>query len=406
MTMNLTGSQDASSQALRLIAFYLPQFYPTPYNDEWWGKGFTEWTNVVQGRPHFKDHYQPHLPADLGFYDLRLPEAREAQAELAREYGVYGFCYYHYWFNGKRILERPLDEVLASGRPALPFCVSWANESWTRTWKGHQDKVLMQQSYSPEDDLKHIHHLLPTLSDDRYIQVDGKPLLLVYRIELLPDPVATAEIWRREAEKWGLRGLFLVSLESNYVHGITSPAAVGFDATVRFQPDYTVPAPVLIQSPARVGAVKAIKTHIPWLHRGVKRLKSQPQSVPDSLVDYAGLYRNWQNRPPRVERHFECVTPMWDNSARRYRGATIVTGSSPQLYEQWLREVVHSTVPGSDGQKTVFINAWNEWAEGCHLEPCQKWGRQYLEATRRVYLGEQESEKRPPADERLLRSTS
>jgi hypothetical protein len=406
MTMNLTGSQDASSQALRLIAFYLPQFYPTPYNDEWWGKGFTEWTNVVQGRPHFKDHYQPHLPADLGFYDLRLPEAREAQAELAREYGVYGFCYYHYWFNGKRILERPLDEVLASGRPALPFCVSWANESWTRTWKGHQDKVLMQQSYSPEDDLKHIRHLLPTLSDDRYIQVDGKPLLLVYRIELLPDPVATAEIWRREAEKWGLRGLFLVSLESNYVHGITSPAAVGFDATVRFQPDYTVPAPVLIQSPARVGAVKAIKTHIPWLHRGVKRLKSQPQSVPDSLVDYAGLYRNWQNRPPRVERHFECVTPMWDNSARRYRGATIVTGSSPQLYEQWLREVVHSTVPGSDGQKTVFINAWNEWAEGCHLEPCQKWGRQYLEATRRVYLGEQESEKRPPADERLLRSTN
>jgi hypothetical protein len=406
MTMNLTGAQDASSQALRLIAFYLPQFYPTPYNDEWWGKGFTEWTNVVQGRPHFKDHYQPHLPADLGFYDLRLPEAREAQAELAREYGVYGFCYYHYWFNGKRILERPLDEVLASGRPALPFCVSWANESWTRTWKGHQDKVLMQQSYSPEDDLKHIRHLLPTLSDDRYIQVDGKPLLLVYRIELLPDPVATAEIWRREAEKWGLRGLFLVSLESNYVHGITSPAAVGFDATVRFQPDYTVPAPVLIQSPARVGAVKAIKTHIPWLHRGVKRLKSQPQSVPDSLVDYAGLYRNWQNRPPRVERHFECVTPMWDNSARRYRGATIVTGSSPQLYEQWLREVVHSTVPGSDGQKTVFINAWNEWAEGCHLEPCQKWGRQYLEATRRVYLGEQESEKRPPADERLLRSTS
>jgi hypothetical protein len=406
MTMNLTGSQDASSQALRLIAFYLPQFYPTPYNDEWWGKGFTEWTNVVQGRPHFKDHYQPHLPADLGFYDLRLPEAREAQAELAREYGVYGFCYYHYWFNGKRILERPLDEVLASGRPALPFCVSWANESWTRTWKGHQDKVLMQQSYSPEDDLKHIRHLLPTLSDDRYIQVDGKPLLLVYRIELLPDPVATAEIWRREAEKWGLRGLFLVSLESNYVHGITSPAAVGFDATVRFQPDYTVPAPVLIQSPARVGAVKAIKTHMPWLHRGVKRLKSQPQSVPDSLVDYAGLYRNWQNRPPRVERHFECVTPMWDNSARRYRGATIVTGSSPQLYEQWLREVVHSTVPGSDGQKTVFINAWNEWAEGCHLEPCQKWGRQYLEATRRVYLGEQESEKRPPADERLLRSTN
>jgi hypothetical protein len=344
----------------------------------------------VQGRPHFKDHYQPHLPADLGFYDLRLPEAREAQADLAREYGIHGFCYHHYWFNGRRILERPLDEVLASGRPTLPFCVSWANESWTRTWKGHGDKVLMQQSYSPEDDLRHIQHLLPTLSDDRYIQVDGKPMLLVYRIELLPDPIATAEIWRREAEKWGLSGLFLVSIESNYVAGITNPGAAGFDATVRFQPDYTVPAPARTQSPLRAGAVKAIKAHMPWLYRGMKRFKSQ--SVPDNIVDYAGLYRNWQNRSPRVERHFECVTPMWDNSARRYRGATIVTGSTPELYEQWLRAAVDRTVPGSDGQKTVFINAWNEWAEGCHLEPCRKWGRQYLEATRRVYLGKQEPE--------------
>jgi Glycosyltransferase WbsX len=386
MTINLTGAQDAFLKAPRLIAFYLPQFYPTSYNDEWWGKGFTEWTNVVQGRPHFKDHYQPHLPADLGFYDLRLPEAREAQADLAREYGIHGFCYHHYWFNGRRILERPLDEVLASGRPTLPFCVSWANESWTRTWKGHGDKVLLQQSYSPEDDLRHILHLLPTLSDDRYIQVDGKPMLLVYRIELLPDPVATAEIWRREAEKWGLSGLFLVSIESNYVTGITNPGAIGFDATVRFQPDYTVPAPARTQSPLRAGAGKAVKAHMPWLHRGMKRFKSQ--SVTDNIVDYAGLYRNWQNRSPRVERHFECVTPMWDNSARRYRGATIVTGSTPELYEQWLREAVDRSVPGSDRQKTVFINAWNEWAEGCHLEPCRKWGCQYLEATRRVYLGE------------------
>ena len=248
-----------SSEAPRLIAFYLPQFYPTPYNDEWRGKGFTEWTNVVQGRPHFKDHYQPHLPADLGFYDLRLPEAREAQADLAREFGIHGFCYHHYWFNGRRILERPLDEVLASGRPTLPFCVSWANESWTRTWKGHGDKVLLQVSYSPEDDLRHIQHLLPTLSDDRYIQVEGKPMLLVYRIELLPDPVATAEIWRREVEKWGLSGLFLVSIESNYVNGITNPGAAGFDATVRFQPDYTVPAPARTQSPLRAGAVKSIR---------------------------------------------------------------------------------------------------------------------------------------------------
>ncbi len=375
-----------SAEAPRLIALYLPQFYPTPYNDEWWGRGFTEWTNVVQGRPHFEGHYQPHLPADLGFYDLRLPEAREAQADLAREYGIHGFCYYHYWFSGRRILERPLDEVLASGKPTLPFCLSWANESWTRTWNGNDNKVLLQQSYSPEDDLRHIQHLLPILSDDRYIQVDGKPMLLVYRVELLPDPVATAEIWRREAEKYGLRGLFLVSMESNYVEGITNPRIAGFDATVRFQPDFTAIAKTLTQSPLRGGAVKAMKAHMPWLYRGMKRLK--PQSVPDSIFDYAQLYRNWQNRLPRVERHFECVTPMWDNSARRYRGATIFDGSTPELYEQWLREAVDRTVPDGDGKKTVFINAWNEWAEGCHLEPCSKWRSQYLEATRRVYRAE------------------
>jgi Glycosyltransferase WbsX len=389
-----------SSEAPRLIAFYLPQFYPTPYNDEWWGKGFTEWTNVVQGRPHFKGHYQPHLPADLGFYDLRVPETREAQAELAQEYGIHGFCYHHYWFNGTRILERPMDEVLASGKPALPFCLSWANESWTRAWKGHMDKVLMQQSYSPDDDLKHILHLLPILSDERYIQVDGKPMLLIYRVELLPDPIATAEIWRREAEKWGLKGLFLVRVESNYVAGVTSPGAVGFDATVRFQPDYTVPALAATQSPVRAGAAKAIKTYIPWLSQARKRFKSK--AIPDNIVEYTKLHRNWQNRSPRAERHFECVIPMWDNSARRYRGATIVQGSTPERYEQWLREAVDQTAPGDDGQKTVFINAWNEWAEGCHLEPCQKWGHQYLEATRRVSRGHSQAGSVPSEEKQLL----
>ncbi|HTF65025.1 MAG TPA: glycoside hydrolase family 99-like domain-containing protein [Edaphobacter sp.] len=382
MNTDSPGGQDALfPKPPRLIAFYLPQFYPTPYNDDWWGKGFTEWTNVVQGRPHFKGHYQPHLPADLGFYDLRLPEAREAQAALAKAYGVHGFCYYHYWFNGKRILERPLNEVLASGSPALPFCVCWANEAWTRTWKGHQDKVLMQQSYSPEDDIAHIRHLLPTLSDQRYIKIDGKPLVLIYRIELLPNPQATADIWRREAEKWGLPGLFLLNVESNYVPGSTSPSAVGFDAAVRFQPNFT--APNISEIKGMAG--KTIKERYPGLHRLVKQLK--PQSKRDNIYDYVDLYRRWRDTPPQLERHFECVTPMWDNSARRYRGATIVRNSTPELYEQWLREAVNRSTPDSTQERTVFINAWNEWAEGCHLEPCHQWGHQYLEATRRVYSG-------------------
>jgi len=366
----------------RFIAFYLPQFYPTPYNDEWWGKGFTEWTNVVQGRPHFKGHYQPHLPADLGFYDLRLPEARAAQVALAKEYGIYGFCYYHYWFNGKRILERPLDEVLHSGSPAFPFCICWANEAWTRTWNGYQNKVLMEQSYSPEDDLAHIRHLLPTLSDERYIKIDGKPLVLVYRIELLPNPKSTADLWRNEAVKSGLPGLFLARIESNYVLGNTDPAAVGFDAAIRFQPNFTVSSISMVKAIAD----RTIKDRYPALHRIAKKLK--PQSKGDIVYDYADLYRRWRTTPVRAERHFECVTPMWDNSARRYRGATIVKNSTPELYEQWLREAVNRSTPDSSQEKTVFINAWNEWAEGCHLEPCKRWGHKYLEATKRVYSGE------------------
>ena len=162
-----------SLESPRFIAFYLPQFYPTPYNDEWWGKGFTEWTNVVKTRPRFRGHYQPHLPADLGFYDLRLPETREAQADLAREYGVHGFCYYHYWFNGRRILERPLDEVLTSGKPDFPFCICWANENWTRAWEGHVRNMLLEQQYSAEDDVAHIRHLIPMLADRRYILAVG-----------------------------------------------------------------------------------------------------------------------------------------------------------------------------------------------------------------------------------------
>ena len=194
---------------VRLIAFYLPQFHPIPENDRVWGKGFTEWTNVTKAKPLFRGHYQPHLPADLGFYDLRLPEARQAQAELAQEYGIYGFCYYHYWFNGKRLLQRPFDEVLQSGEPAFPFCLCWANEHWTRAWDGDLNGVTVEQRYSEEDDRNHIHWLLTAFRDRRYIRLNGRPLFLVYRAHDLPSPLRTTTLWREEAQKAGVGELYL-----------------------------------------------------------------------------------------------------------------------------------------------------------------------------------------------------
>ncbi len=203
------------NNAAKLIAFHLPQFYPTPYNDEWWGKGFTEWTNVTKARPLFEGHYQPHLPADLGFYDLRLCESRDAQAELASEYGIYGFCYYHYWFNGKQVLERPVDEILKLGTPDFPFCLCWANENWTARWDGGNKKILLEQVYTVEDDLDHIRWLCGAFSDPRYIRVEGKPLFLVYRSEVLPDAQATTQRWREEAMRLGVGELYLCLVEGN-----------------------------------------------------------------------------------------------------------------------------------------------------------------------------------------------
>src|SRR5215471_9126155 len=187
----------------RLIAFYLPQFHPIPENDAWWGKGFTEWTNVARARPVFRGHYQPHMPADLGFYDLRLPEVRQAQADLAREYGIHGFCYYHYWFGGKRLLQYPFDRVLTSGKPDFPFCLCWANEPWTRAWDGREQDILQPQSYSEEDDRRHIVSLLPAVLDERAIRVEGKPLFLVYQARELPDPAQTVEVWQEVAREAG-----------------------------------------------------------------------------------------------------------------------------------------------------------------------------------------------------------
>lgn len=362
---SIPAATDAGGD-VRTIAFYLPQFHPVPDNDEWWGKGFTEWRNVAKAKPLFPGHYQPHLPADLGYYDLRVPETRERQAELAREYGIHGFCYYHYWFNGKRLLDRPFAEVLASGKPDLPFCLCWANENWTRRWDGQDQEVLARQIYSPEDDLDHIRSLIPAFKDPRYIRVEGKPLFLVYRVNSLPQPAETAEIWRREAVAAGLPGLYLCVVSSlPELH--FDATQIGFDAAIDFQPDWgRMPHP----------------SHS--LRRKLRCLlkPDHPECV-NTIRHYPFFAQRMMDRPERPYKEFPGVLVGWDNSARRKSGAIIFKGSDPETYGRWLRQTVNQARRTLSGdERLVFINAWNEWAEGNHLEPDMKWGRRYLEATR------------------------
>lgn len=340
----------------KLIAFHLPQFHPIPENDAWWGKGFTEWTNVTRATPRFPGHHQPQLPTDLGFYDLRLPEARAAQAELAREYGIHGFCYYHYWFNGKLLLERPFEEILSSGEPDFPFCLCWANENWTRRWDGAEQEVLIGQNYNDDDDRAHIQYLIRAFRDPRYIRVDGKPLILIYRARHLPDPKRSLTIWRNEARKAGIGELFICRVE-NFFNERDNPHALGFDASVDFQPDWMA---INDDNPSVV--------------------------LPDDhfVVDYRDLVETELARPEVPHLRFPGVTPSWDNSARRKKNAFIIADSTPEAYEYWLSETLRRIKDRPESQQLVFINAWNEWAEGNHLEPDQKFGRGYLEATRRA----------------------
>lgn len=354
---------------IRLIAFYLPQFHPIPENDRWWGTGFTEWTNVTKAKPLFPGHYQPHLPADLGFYDLRVPETRQAQVDLAQEYGIYGFCYYHYWFNGKRLLERPFNEVLASGKPDFPFCLCWANENWTRRWDGQEHEILMEQVYSEEDDRQHIRWLIHAFQDKRYIRVHGKPLFLVYRATRMPDPLKTTTIWREEAYKQGLGEIFLGRVESFDDRG--DPTKLGFDAALEFQPDV-----LNLGMPLRRGRF--------W--QMVRKLRlSSAMYATNPIFDYGDIVDRMLQKPLPPYKRFPGVTVAWDNTPRRIANAIIFNNSTPALYEKWLRGLIEKyPLQGNSEENLLFINAWNEWGEGNHLEPCQKWGRAYLEATRRA----------------------
>ncbi|MGH9079032.1 MAG: glycoside hydrolase family 99-like domain-containing protein, partial [Acidimicrobiales bacterium] len=341
----------------KALAFYLPQFHPIPENDEWWGKGFTEWTNVTNARPLFPGHYQPHVPTDLGYYDLRLPEVRQAQADLAATHGISGFVYYHYWFHGKRLLERPFDEVLESGSPDLPFALCWANEEWTRNWDAQTGRVLMPQEFSDADDLAHIRWLSTAFADDRYIKIDGRPLMLIYRAQQLPDPERSFGIWRDEAQRLGFPDLYLCWVES-WGPPPGGPKAFGLDASVGFMP-----------------------------YSGEQLFLPLEGTRGHRILDYQSAYREELTAHPPSWKRFPSVMVGWDNTARRPFGATIFEGATPEAYERWLRRAVDSVSTVREEENYLFIVAWNEWAEGNHLEPDQRYGRAFLDATKAVLTG-------------------
>jgi lipopolysaccharide biosynthesis protein len=363
----MSGLASQSSQGVRAIAFHLPQFHPIPENDEWWGKGFTEWTNVVRARPLFQGHYQPHLPADLGFYDLRLSEAREAQAELARTYGISGFCYYHYWFQGRRLLGRPVDEILGSSRPDFPFCLCWANESWTRGWLGQERDVLISQTYDPYDDLQHCRWLAKAFADHRYLRVKRRAVFLIYRPGHLPEPKRLTDALRDACIKNGDENPYLIGVDAH------APGrdfrSDGFDTTLGFEP--------------QLGALPSAFYDAFSRRRMLRNLRLGVMSGRLKLYDYTEA----RDRILTLERPFPtvpCVFVSWDNSPRRGEKGVIIVNASPQAFGRALETSVSKLRARSDGESLLFINAWNEWAEGNHLEPCQKWGRGYLEATRRA----------------------
>jgi lipopolysaccharide biosynthesis protein len=360
-------STAAAAADRRLIAFYLPQFHPILENDEWWGKGFTEWRNVVQAVPRFRGHHQPHLPSDLGFYDLRVSETRERQAELARAHGIFGFCYYHYWFNARRLLERPFNDVLRSGQPKFPFCLCWANENWTRAWDGQDREILIGQEYGPDDDRRHLRSLASAFADDRYIRIDDKPVFLVYRSGRMPNPKETTAIWREEAHRLGLGELVLLRVES-FPGEVSDPTESGFDAAVEFQPAWARLGPPERRSFFwRLASLVGLS---PWAYQS------------NHVFNYDEVVKRMIDEPLPTYLRYPCVTPMWDNSARRREGAVIFEGSTPERYGSWLETTLRRFIPPSADENLVFINGWNEWAEGNHLEPDQRWGRAYLEATR------------------------
>lgn len=355
----------------RLIALYLPQFHPIPENDLWWGKGFTEWTNVSRAQSLYVGHEQPNLPADLGFYDLRLPEAREAQAQLAQRYGIEGFCYWHYWFGGgKRLLERPFQEVLRDKKPDFPFCLAWANHTWSGIWHGCPDKVLIEQTYpGKEDFVAHFYAMLDAFRDPRYLKMDGRNIFCVYKPMDLQQPQLFLETWRSLAEKEGLGGFYFIAMtDFPWVKNDH-----GYDA-------FTTNPPV---SMVRDQHVQPLNEELALKMRRLRFFSKNTPPLPQ-IYSYEDFVANAFPDPVRSEFFFPCVVPNWDNTPRSGRNGFVLQDSTPEAYGRHLRAAVDLVADRSEERRVIFVKSWNEWAETNYLEPDQKWGHRYLQETLRA----------------------
>lgn len=345
----------------RVISFYLPQFHPIPENDIWWGKGFTEWTNVGKARPLFRNHYQPRIPADLGYYDLRLPEIREAQANMAKDAGVEGFCYWHYWFDGKRLLERPFNEVLKSGKPGFPFCLAWANETWSGIWHGQPNKILIEQTYPGVNDyIRHFNEILPAFQDKRYIQVNGKPLFYIYRPLNIPDNNVFINLWQDLALKSGLKGIHFVGQAFDEKQAKTI-LDYGYDAVnSNWQKDVMIERYI----------AKSL-----WNKVSEKAFKSKFQS---NIWDYKKFANKMTSEFDRNDQFYPTILSGWDNSPRSGNKGKIFINYNPETFRMHVQDVLSKIEHKNEEIRITFLKSWNEWAEGNYVEPDLKYGWGYL----------------------------
>ncbi|MCL1612469.1 glycoside hydrolase family 99-like domain-containing protein [Phocaeicola plebeius] len=356
----------------RVIAFYLPQYHPIPENDKWWGKGFTEWTNVGKSKPLFRGHYQPRVPADLGYYDLRLPIIREQQAMLAKKAGIEGFMYWHYWFgNKKTLLAEIFDDVLKTGKPDFPFCLGWANHSWTRrTWNSsaqmQKDVDLLIQTYPGEQDIEdHFYNVLPAFKDKRYITVDQKPIFVIYAPFDLPNASEFINKWNKLAKENGIKnGIHFVGLATGWIGNYQKVLDMGFDAIAPSNLWYA-------ESKVKGKYIKLIEH---------KLRKYVPRIAPLDKYKYKNIIKYLFTDYDKLENAYPSIIPNWDRSPRGGRRAVIYTGSTPELFKQHVQNALKLIEHKQDEHKILFLRSWNEWAEGNYMEPDLKFGHGYLDA--------------------------